>query len=104
MRNKTRLGAVAVAAMTLLVPPTVSTAQAPVADVPPPDAEFQKVSLNHMPGEPMDLAVLPDGRVLHTTRQGVVWMHDPDTGLNTRAGTLPVYQHDEEGLQSVALD
>ncbi|MGH3476615.1 MAG: PQQ-dependent sugar dehydrogenase [Nocardioidaceae bacterium] len=104
MRNKTRVGAVALAAMTLLVPPAMSTAQAPEAAAPPPDSEFQKVTLNDFPGEPMDLAVLPDGRVLHTTRQGVVWLHDPDTGLNTRAGTIPVYQHDEEGLQSVALD
>jgi cytochrome c len=104
MRNKTRTGAVAVAAAMLLASPTMSTAQAPEADAPPPDSEFQKVTLNDFPGEPMDLAVLPDGRVLHTTRQGVVWLHDPDTGLNTQAGRIPVYQHDEEGLQSVALD
>jgi cytochrome c len=104
MRNKTRMAAVAVAATTLLAPSAVSTAQAPEPPGPPPDSEFQKVTLNDLPGEPMDLAVLPDERVLHTTRQGVVWLHDPDTGLNTQAGTIPVYQHDEEGLQSVALD
>ena len=52
----------------------------------------------------MDLAVLPDGRVLHTERSGEVWLHDPDTGLNTLAAKLDVYQHDEEGLQSIALD
>ncbi|MGH3519954.1 MAG: PQQ-dependent sugar dehydrogenase [Haloechinothrix sp.] len=52
----------------------------------------------------MDLAVLSDGRVLHTTRPGEVWLHDPDTRLNTLAAKLDVYQHDEEGLQSVALD
>jgi cytochrome c len=27
---------------------------------PPPDSEFEKVTLNDLPGEPMDLAVLPD--------------------------------------------
>ena len=52
----------------------------------------------------MDLAVLPDGRVLHVTRQGHVWLHDPDTGLKTLAAQLDVYQHDEEGLQNIALD
>ena len=52
----------------------------------------------------MDLAVLPDGRVLHVTRQGDVWLHDPDTGLKTLAAQLDVYQHDEEGLQNIALD
>ena len=52
----------------------------------------------------MDLVVLPDLRVLHTTRNGEVRMHDPKTGLNTVAATLDVYQHDEEGLQSIAID
>ena len=70
----------------------------------PPDSEFEKVTLNDTPGEPMDLAVLPDGRVLHTTRPGKLWLHDPETGLNTLAAEIDVYQHDEEGLQSVALD
>jgi glucose/arabinose dehydrogenase len=52
----------------------------------------------------MDLAVLPDGRVLHTTRRGEVWLNDPGTGLNTLAAELDVYTHDEEGLQSIAID
>jgi hypothetical protein len=52
----------------------------------------------------MDLVVLPDLRVLHTTRNGEVRMHDPKTGLKTVAATLDVYQHDEEGLQSIAID
>ena len=52
----------------------------------------------------MNLAVLPDGRVLHTTRTGEVRIHNPQTGLNTLAAELDVYQHDEEGLQSVAVD
>ena len=62
------------------------------------------MTLDDFPGEPMNLAVLPDGRVLHTTRTGEVRIHDPKTGLNTLAATLDVYQHDEEGLQSVAVD
>jgi cytochrome c len=79
-------------------PAAVPTAQ------PPPDTRFQKVTLNDRPGEPMDLAVLPDLRVLHTARTGEVRIHDPETGLNTLAATLDVYQHDEEGLQSVAIE
>ena len=71
---------------------------------PPPDSSFQKVTLNDRPGEPMDLAVLPDLRVLHTTRNGEVRLHDPSTGLNSVAATLDVYHHDEEGLQSIAID
>lgn len=71
---------------------------------PPASELFQKVTLNDTPGEPIDLAVLPDGRVLHTTRAGDIWMNHPDTGLNTRVASIPVYQHDEEGLQSIAID
>jgi cytochrome c len=74
------------------------------AQAPPPDSQFQKVVIDATPGEPMDLAVLPDGRVLHVERSGEVWLHDPDTGLKTLAAKLDVYQHDEEGLQNIAID
>ncbi|GIE94601.1 PQQ-dependent sugar dehydrogenase [Paractinoplanes rishiriensis] len=70
----------------------------------PPDTDFQKVTLNDFPGEPMALAVLPDGRVLHTARTGEVRVHEPSTGRNVLAATIPVYQHDEEGVQGVAVD
>ena len=53
--------------------PRAAAAQEP----PPPATSFEKVTLNDFPGEPMNLAVLPDGRVLHTTRQGEVRIHDP---------------------------
>ena len=84
----------------LIAAPTGASAQEP----PPPATSFEKVTLDDFPGEPMNLAVLPDGRVLHTTRAGEVRLHNPRTGLNTLAGKLDVYQHDEEGLQSVAVD
>ena len=69
-----------------------------------PDSHFQKVTLNETPGEPLDLAVLPNSDVLHTTRAGDIWLNDVKTGLNTLAASIDVYQHDEEGLQSIALD
>ena len=94
-----RLACLAVATVALLALSPVASAQPA-----PPDAEFEKVTLNDEPGEPMDLAVLPDGRVLHVTRPGVVWLHDPTNGVNSIAAELDVYQHDEEGLQNVALD
>src|SRR5680860_245138 len=80
------------------------TAAPPDRGEAPPDSSFQKVTLNDRPGEPIDLAVLPDSRVLHTTRSGKVWLNDPKTGVNSVAASLDVYQHDEEGLQSVAID
>ena len=78
----------------------------------PGQGEFQKVLLNDRPGEPMSLAVLPDGRVLHTARTGEVRIHNPRTGLNTLVINMAdtaqnpkgLYQHDEEGLQGIAVD
>jgi cytochrome c len=90
----------------LLAVTTSATAHEGHDDTPPPPPEgaFQKVTLNDRPGEPVDLAVLPDGDVLHTTRAGVIWHNDAETGVNSVAGRIPVYLHDEEGLQSIALD
>ena len=33
-----------------------------------------------------------------------IWHNDSETGVNSVAGRIPVYLHDEEGLQSIALD
>ncbi|WBB80888.1 PQQ-dependent sugar dehydrogenase [Micromonospora sp. WMMD882] len=83
---------------------SVPTTVAAAPSAPPPDTSFQKVTLNDFPGEPISLAVLPDLRVLHTARDGKIRIHDPRTGLNTLAADVPVYQHDEEGLQGIAID
>ncbi|MEV6300301.1 PQQ-dependent sugar dehydrogenase [Actinoplanes sp. NPDC051861] len=88
--------------MAVLALPTAAVAH-PDHDL-PPASDFQKVTLNDFPGEPMALAVLPDGRVLHTARTGEVRVHEPSTGRNVLAATLDVYQHDEEGVQGVAID
>ncbi len=80
------------------------SAPAVAQESPPSDDEFQKVTLNDSPGEPMDLAVLPDGSVLHGTRDGRIWYHDADTGVNSIAAQMDLYLHDEEGFQSIAID
>ncbi|RPK88818.1 ThuA domain-containing protein [Streptomyces sp. ADI98-10] len=68
--------------------------------------DFQQVTLAkgaEETGEPMSLAVLPDRSVLHTSRSGELRI--TDSAGNTRiSGTLPVYTHDEEGLQGVGVD
>lgn len=69
-------------------------------------AEFQQVTLAKGPeevGEPATLALLPDGSALHTSREGTVRVTDR-TGETTLAGEIPVYSHDEEGLQGVGVD
>lgn len=70
--------------------------------LPPTASPFRKVTLDAEPGEPIALAVLPDLRVLHTTRTGTVWLHEPGGGKRV-ALELPVYRHDEEGLQGIAI-
>lgn len=95
--------AVTTAMVTALVTGS-ATSMAHEGHEPPADSLFQKVVLDDTPGEPMDLAVLPDGRVLHTTRPGEVRLHNPDTGRNIVAAEVDVYEHDEEGLQSIAID
>ncbi|BEL02667.1 hypothetical protein Q0Z83_008580 [Actinoplanes sichuanensis] len=92
------------AAAALLVTTGVTGFGSPAQAAPPPDSDFQKVTLNDFPGEPMALAVLPDGRVLHTARKGQVRIHEPSTGRNVLAATIPVYLHDEEGVQGIAVD
>ena len=81
-----------------------ATFAAPAMAAAPPDSDFQKVTLDDFPGEPIALAVLPDRRVLHTARKGDVRINDPKSGRNILAATIPVYQHDEEGVQGVAID
>jgi cytochrome c len=105
-RSAAILVAVILAAGLSALPAAAATAptSAPDDQSPPPADRFQKVTLNDRPGEPMSLAVLPDRRVLHTARTGQVRIHNPRTGLNTLAAEVPVYQHDEEGLQGVAID
>jgi glucose/arabinose dehydrogenase len=97
--------AAALGGLTAAVPLAPASA-APDAEalMAPAPSRWQKVTLNDRPGEPMSLAVLPDTRVLHTARDGSVRIHDPKTGLNTLAAKIPVYLHDEEGLQGVAVD
>ncbi|MFL6124918.1 ThuA domain-containing protein [Actinophytocola sp.] len=80
----------------------------PAADPnqPPVDADFDQITLakgEEVTGEPMALAVLPDRRVIHTSRDGRVWLTTP-AATTTLAGQIPVYTHDEDGLQGVALD
>jgi cytochrome c len=97
------------ACLAVLAFPSAGLAQDPEF---PDQSRFQKVMLNDRPGEPMSLAVLPDGRVLHTSRRGEVRIHNPRTGLNTLIVNMAdtaqnprgLYQHDEEGLQGIAVD
>ncbi|MCB7135736.1 TIM barrel protein [Cellulosimicrobium marinum] len=66
--------------------------------------DYEKVLLSKNTGEPIDLAVLPDSRVLHTARDGVVRLTDTATGRTTQIADLDVYSNSEDGLQGISLD
>jgi glucose/arabinose dehydrogenase len=100
-------GSLLAGASLALVAPSADAAD-PKANAPAAAAteDFQQVTLakgEAEVGEPMSLALLPDGSVLHTSRDGELRI--TDAAGNTRlAGKLDVYSHDEEGLQGVGVD
>jgi hypothetical protein len=53
-------------------------------------------------GEPMAMAILPDGSVLHDSRDGTVYY--TQDGVTSVVAHLNVYTHDEDGLQGIAID
>jgi glucose/arabinose dehydrogenase len=89
--RRTLSGTTALAAGALVTSRTEcgsATAAAPRATEPaaPPDDAIQKVTLNDRTGEPMDLAVLPNGDVLRTTRKGVIWRNSARTDVDIVVG------------------
>ncbi|MEU6784067.1 PQQ-dependent sugar dehydrogenase [Nonomuraea angiospora] len=67
-------------------------------------SSYEKITLTKNVGEPIDLAVLPDRRVLHTARNGDLRLTDPASGVTKIVNTVPVYNNSEDGLQTVSLD
>ena len=67
-------------------------------------SNYEKITLTKDTGEPIDMAVLPDGRVLHTARNGDVRLTDPDAGTTKVVTTVPVYSNSEDGMQTISLD
>ncbi len=67
-------------------------------------SNYEKVTLTKDVGEPIDMAILPDGRVLHTARNGDIRLTDPGTGVTRIVNQIPVYANSEDGLQGIAID
>ena len=106
MRRAALSACVAAALGALFALPSMAVAQGTEF---PDQSRFQKVTLNDRPGEPMSLAVLPDGRVLHAARTGEIRLHNPRNGTNNivtdmKEAPQGLYQHDEEGIQGIAID
>ena len=67
-------------------------------------SNYEKITLTKDTGEPIDMAVLPDGKVLTTARNGDIRLVDPDAGTTKVVNTVPVYNNSEDGLQTITLD
>jgi glucose/arabinose dehydrogenase len=67
-------------------------------------SDYEKITLTKNVGEPIDMAVLPDRRVLHTARNGDIRLTDPASGITKVVNTLPVYNNSEDGLQTIGID
>jgi len=76
----------------------------------PEENRFTKVVLTEKLDEPVELAVLPDLRVLFVERHGYVNLYKPSTGRVTRIATIPVSNkyvdssQAEDGLLGLAAD
>ncbi|WP_369205581.1 PQQ-dependent sugar dehydrogenase [Streptomyces sp. PU-14G] len=111
--RRLRTGLASLASALLIAGAATAGAQAASAPAPATQpakgaeaTEFQQVTLAkgvEEMGEPMTMAVLPDRSVLHTAREGTLRLTDAK-GNTKVAGTLDVYNHDEEGLQGVGVD
>lgn len=70
----------------------------------PDPTRFQKTVLAEELTEPMELEILPDGKIIFIERRGAIKLFNPGTGLVTIACKLPVYSEQEDGLMGLALD
>ncbi|MDE2995312.1 MAG: ThuA domain-containing protein, partial [Bacteroidota bacterium] len=74
------------------------------AEQTPYDWDFDVDILTTNLNEPMELATLPDGRVLFIERPGTVHVVDPEAGTDTVVNELEVAYGLEDGLLGLALD
>ena len=70
----------------------------------PDPTRFQKTVLASELTEPMELDLLPDGKVIFIERRGAIKIFDPATGLVSIACKLPVHSVHEDGLMGLAID
>ncbi len=70
----------------------------------PEENRFRKVELASNLDEPMELAVLPEGRVLFIERKGALKLFDPATANVKTLTVLPVFHDLEDGLLGLTLD
>ncbi len=70
----------------------------------PEENRFVKNQLDSYFNEPMELDLLPDGRIVFIERKGALKIYDPDLEKTTTLTTLEVYSGEEDGLIGMAVD
>ncbi|MBK7940143.1 MAG: PQQ-dependent sugar dehydrogenase [Lewinellaceae bacterium] len=70
----------------------------------PTKFSFSKTVVAEALNEPMQIAELPDGKIILIERKGAIKLYDPATGLINVAHTLPVISENEDGLMGLAVD
>ena len=83
---------------------TTEDDEAVAAEPTPWDWEFKVDVLTTNLNEPMELAVLPDGRILFIERSGAVHLLDPETGSDSIINEFDVAYGLEDGLLGLTLD
>ncbi|HVR79542.1 MAG TPA: ThuA domain-containing protein [Acidimicrobiia bacterium] len=68
------------------------------------ESNYQKITLEENTLNPMEMAILDDGRILWIERSGLVKLYDPETSSSSTIHDLAVYTEFEDGLLGLALD
>ncbi|MDI1465037.1 discoidin domain-containing protein [Catellatospora sp. KI3] len=104
------LAAAAAALLVAALAAAVTADPEPAAAAPPVTSSFEKVKLDGglSMGEPIELSVLPDGKVLYINRGtssggGQVRLYNPATATTTVALTLALDARFEDGLIGITL-
>ena len=75
-----------------------------LATVAPEENRFEKIILAKNLNEPMELEMLPDGRIIFIERHGDIKIFNPEKDTTEIVNTLPVFSKLEDGLMGMALD
>lgn len=75
-----------------------------MATVSPEENRFKKEVLDDTFNEPMELEILPDGRIVFIERRGGIKLYDEKKGSSEKIAEIEVYSGEEDGLMGIALD
>ncbi|MFT6810174.1 MAG: cytochrome c, partial [Saprospiraceae bacterium] len=75
-----------------------------LASVMPAPSRFVKTELDNYFNEPIELEILPDGRLVFIERRGAIKLYDPALKSTKKIADIEVYSGQEDGLIGMALD